>query len=69
MSQFHCCQLVLLTNIKFVYVSVCVSIFSRHSIETLWKNLRETNPELLVDFEDFVSEIAEEVQGAQRALE
>ena len=49
---------------------VLVIIFlNRHSIESLWKNLRDTNPELLVDFEDFVSEIAEEVQGAQRALE
>ena len=48
---------------------LCLLCLCRHSIETLWKNLRETNPELLVDFEDFVSEIAEEVQGAQRALE
>ena len=46
-----------------------ISISRRHSIEALWRSLNDSNPELLVDFEDFVAEIAGEVQGAQRALE
>ena len=61
-NQYICCA----------NCQVCISVIClicRHSIETLWKSLRDANPELLVDFEDFVSEIAEEVQGAQRALE
>ena len=41
----------------------------RHSIVTLWRSLSDTNPELLVDFEEFVGEVAEEVEHAQRALE
>lgn len=41
----------------------------RHSIVTLWRSLAGTNPELLVDFEEFVGEVAEEVEHAQRALE
>ena len=40
----------------------------RHSIENLWRNLSDTNPELVSDFEEFVAEIASEVEGAQRAL-
>ena len=50
-------------------VDMITIVVHRNSIEQLWKSLRDTNPELLVDFEEFVSEIAEEVQGAQRALE
>ncbi len=38
-------------------------------MEHLWKSLREANPELLSDFEEFVAEVASEVEGAQRALE
>ena len=41
----------------------------RHSIATLWRGLSDTNPELLMDFEEFVGEVAEEVEHAQRALE
>ncbi len=41
----------------------------RHSIEHLWANLSEQNPDLLNDFEEFVAEVACEVQVAQRALE
>ncbi len=41
----------------------------RQSIESLWKSLAVSNPELLGDFEDFVAEISNEVEGAQRALE
>ncbi len=38
-------------------------------MEHMWVALHEANPELLGDFEDFVSEVASEVEGAQRALE
>lgn len=41
----------------------------RHSMEQLWRSLKEANPELLSDFEEFVAEVASEVEGAQRALE
>lgn len=41
----------------------------RHSMEQLWRSLKEANPELLTDFEEFVTEVASEVEGAQRALE
>jgi len=38
-------------------------------MEHMWEALYEANPELLGDFEDFVSEVTSEVEGAQRALE
>ena len=38
-------------------------------MEHLWRALKEANPELLTDFEEFVSEVTSEVEGAQRALE
>lgn len=38
-------------------------------MENLWEALQDANPELLGDFEDFVAEVASEVEGAQRALE
>ena len=38
-------------------------------MEHMWDALHEANPELLGDFEEFVSEVASEVEGAQRALE
>ena len=38
-------------------------------MENLWETLQDAHPELLGDFEDFVSEVASEVEGAQRALE
>ena len=41
---------------------------SRQSIEALWYSLADTNPELMGDFEEFVGEIANEVEVAQRAL-
>ena len=41
----------------------------RHSMEQLWRSLKQANPELLTDFEEFVAEVASEVEGAQRALE
>ncbi|CAI8027525.1 hypothetical protein GBAR_LOCUS15735 [Geodia barretti] len=46
-----------------------LSSHNKHSIVTLWRSLAGTNPELLVDFEEFVGEVAEEVEHAQRALE
>ena len=52
-----CCSF----NITSVYVY-------RSSIENLWTNLNESNPDLLPDFEEFVSELASEIQTAQRAL-
>ena len=51
-------------------VHVCMYTFTcRHSIEHLWSSLSEQNPNLLSDFEEFVAEVASEVQVAQRALE
>lgn len=38
-------------------------------MEQLWRSLKEANPELLTDFEEFVTEVSSEVEGAQRALE
>ncbi len=53
-----------------VWACVCTMRSShRHSIEHLWASLSEQNPDLLNDFEEFVAEVAGEVQVAQRALE
>ena len=38
-------------------------------MEQLWRSLKEANPEILTDFEEFVTEVASEVEGAQKALE
>jgi hypothetical protein len=53
----------------FAQSLVTLSSHNRHSIASLWRNLADTNPELLADLEDFVGEVAHEVEGAQRALE
>lgn len=50
-------------------ICVCHCTVCRNSMEHLWQSLKEANPELLTDFEDFVAEVASEVEGAQRALE
>ena len=54
----------------FLCVSLCVHVFVlRNSMEHMWVALHEANPDLLGDFEEFVAEVASEVEGAQRALE
>ena len=43
-------------------------VFSRESIHKLWQNLNGSDPEIINDFEEFISGISAEVQVAQNAL-
>lgn len=42
--------------------------YFRLSIQDLWKALNDSNPDAVSDFEDFIGEMASEVQTAQNAL-
>ncbi len=65
-----CMCLYIFTDVCLCGYYVCMYTFTcRHSIEHLWSSLSEQNPNLLSDFEEFVAEVASEVQVAQRALE
>ena len=49
-------------------LSLSLSLSLRKSIEQLWRSLKLSNPELVGDFEEFISDMSTEVESAQKAL-
>ncbi len=55
-------------SVAMVMIVAMVTAHFRLSIQDMWKSLRDTNPEAIGDFEQFIGEMSSEVQTAQNAL-